>query len=616
MLLAAVAVAGCDCSPPVVPLIPRIVVTPTRLDFPSLVVGTIEQLPVEIQNKGRGNLYISSVTLQNKGDISLPSILTTDCTGLARGTSATDELKTGACARVLVQFNATQAESLSNVLLIESNDPETPVVKVPITAEGTPAPRIQVCVLDSNDSLVPGQCSNLMASPPFIPTLDFGSVQDGQSAVRKIRVLSTGETSLTVSSLRVQASAPALALFMPPATPADLAVSTSVDVPVKFAPTVGGGVTGELVIHSDADGNPEVDVPITAVGKTNACRNPTARIAASVGSAGVAAVGVLQMTTVTFTAVSTGGSSRALNYVWTLISAPAGNTSMLVSSGATATLDCTLAGTYEVGVTVQDVDGCASEEATVSIPVMALPPTCGPSTQFIYLVDESGELYQFYPNTVRLTDLGPIGCQSAFSTVNTMAVDRQGIAWVEYQDASVYKVDTTNLTCYPTSFNPSSTPSGGWGSCFAADAAGSTNETYYIADSGSLYTINTTTMALGTVGAFTGFSGVMLNEPELTGTPSAELFGFFPGTPWVLGQIDKANATILSQVPLRVISNNISTPGNWAFASWGNDFWFFVGDGGSTDIFHFNATTATTTLATTTSAVIVGAGVSPCVQAQ
>jgi len=69
---------------------------------------------------------------------------------------------------------------------------------------------------------------------------------------------------------------------------------------------------------------------------------------------------------------------------------------------------------------------------------------------------------------------------------------------------------------------------------------------------------------------------------------------------------------ITGPIDLTIIGTTITTPGNWAFASWGNDFWFFVGGGTSTDVFHYSAATAMTTLATTSTAIIVGASVSPC----
>jgi hypothetical protein len=113
------------------------------------------------------------------------------------------------------------------------------------------------------------------------------------------------------------------------------------------------------------------------------------------------------------------------------------------------------------------------------------------------------------------------------------------------------------------------------------------------------------------------FSGIDLGSTpgaELTGTSTANLYGFFATTPWVVAQIDKTTAQVTGQISLAGLpTRNV---GGFAFASWGQDFWFFVDVGGSTDIYHYDAATAQTSLALSVVGGIDGAGVSPCVQAE
>jgi len=377
--------------------------------------------------------------------------------------------------------------------------------------------------------------------------------------------------------------------------------------------TFDGGTPDASMPVADG-GNATSDAGPFDAGPNPGCIPPSAVLSAAVGQTPLGSSPVLQGTTVTFSVGVTAGSSSVSSYTWSLLSAPTGSGTQIVNNGPTASLDAARAGTYIVGVVVNDSDGCMSTQATTSITVAAPPPACGATTDYIFALDEAGTLYQFVPSTLAFTSVGAIGC-SAFepsSTVNTMAVDGQNIAWVEYEDGNVYKVDTATLQCYPTGFNPASVANAGWGSSFVDDTAGSAAETFYIAVSNSLETINTTTLAVSNVAAFSGITLSATDVPELTGTSSAELYGFFPGTTWVLGNINRTTGVITGPIDLTIIGTTITTPGNWAFASWGNDFWFFVGGGTSTDVFHYSAATAMTTLATTSTAIIVGASVSPC----
>jgi hypothetical protein len=622
--LGAAALPGCQCDQPVEPLYPKIVVTPTSLIFRALPVGagSSQQLAIDVTNDSRAPLFISGVTLEQAGEFSLPSNLLLDCTGAPRTASDVNELALQKCAEILVNFTPTEVGSVTNVVDIRSNDPKNPVVKVTLQAQGLPAaqPDMQVCVLSASGAVVPSACSDLSATPQVIPTIAFGTVNDNHTATQQIRILNNGQGALHVSSTGIVSNTNDLSIPMPPAYPLAIEPSMHIDLTVALTPTGNGMIAGLVRIESNDPGNAQVDVPITATEKTLPCTNPTASIRATTGTVAVPSSGVLQDTTVTFTASASGGTGPIASYTWTLVSAPSGNTSMLMSSGNTATLDCTESGTYEVGVVIADSDGCASTRATASVVVNAAPPTCGAATEFIYTVDTSGNLGKFTPGTApTYTNLGTIPCNSTgFSNPNTMGVDRQGVAWIEYEDGELFKVDTTTLACYATGFNASQTPSDAWGSCFAIDAAGGSTDTYYIADSTTLQTINTATLAVTTVGTFAG-SGFTLNnidEPELTGTPSALLYGFFPSDTWEMAQIGRTTGTVSNAVQLPIISTYVSSPGNWAFASWGSDFWFFVGDGATTDVFHFNGATSQTTHAMNINSAIVGAGVSPCVQAQ
>ena len=65
-----------------------------------------------------------------------------------------------------------------------------------------------------------------------------------------------------------------------------------------------------------------------------------------------------------------------------------------------------------------------------------------------------------------------------------MAVDRQGMAWVRYDDGSLWKVDTRDLSCVATTYPPGeeNTPFYKFGMGFATTSAGANAESLYLSD--------------------------------------------------------------------------------------------------------------------------------------
>jgi hypothetical protein len=203
----------------------------------------------------------------------------------------------------------------------------------------------------------------------------------------------------------------------------------------------------------------------------------------------------------------------------------------------------------------------------------------------------------------------------------SMAVDRQGVAYVVFGDGELFRVSTLTASCKATGFVAEQNgfpPTFGMG--FSANG-NDPGETLYVAgalfdDAGTkspLATIDTTTFALTTVSPFSQYIG----DPELTGTADGRLFGFGPGLPDShVAEIEKATAKIKSDVHLQL---NQSAASSWAFAFWGGDFYFFtLDDSGATIVHRYTpgATTAPPAVASIDTAIIVGAGVSTCAPSQ
>lgn len=239
---------------------------------------------------------------------------------------------------------------------------------------------------------------------------------------------------------------------------------------------------------------------------------------------------------------------------------------------------------------------------------------CSVESKFVYVLDRDAGLYKFDPPSLTFTPIGTLTCPAgALENPFSMAVDRNANAWVVYSDGQLFKVDTKTAGCTPTSFTPGQAGFVTFGMGFSTDGPGSTKDTLYVSQSDDLgtttglATIDTQSLVLNPIGMYDQMNA----RAELTGTGDGKLFGAFEGSPYVVAEIQKSDAKILSQAPQSQIQY---APGssNFAFAFWGGSFWLFVGPGTSTDVFQYDPQTKNTQKKTSTAFAIVGAGVSTC----
>ncbi len=241
---------------------------------------------------------------------------------------------------------------------------------------------------------------------------------------------------------------------------------------------------------------------------------------------------------------------------------------------------------------------------------------CAPETQFIYTLANDNSLYKFDPPAATFTLIGTLQCTTSTAIPFSMAVDRNANAWSVFTNGDLFKIDTTTAACTPlTSFVPGQngfTTTFGMG--FSTDAPGSSAETLYVSESDfgttvmqRLAKIDTQTLTLTPIQAYDAIHA----RAELTGTGDAKLYGAFEGSPYIVAEIEKSDAKILSQAPQTPINVPPDT-GTLAFASWAGDFFIFAGPGSSTKVFRYQPSTGTTTLVKSVTFGIVGAGVSTC----
>ncbi len=237
---------------------------------------------------------------------------------------------------------------------------------------------------------------------------------------------------------------------------------------------------------------------------------------------------------------------------------------------------------------------------------------------YIYVISAGDELLRFSPPDLSFTSIGTIECPSASgATPFSMAVDRQGVAYVVFSDGELFRVSTLTASCKATGFVAGQSgfpPTFGMG--FSANVS-DPGETLFVSgttsdDAGTISTlasIDTTTFNLTVVAQYSQDIG----NPELTGTADGRLFGFGPGLPDShVAEIEKSTAKVTSDVHLQL---DQSMNSSWAFAFWGGDFYFFtLDDSGATVVHRYTpgGTTAPPAVASIDSVVIVGAGVSTC----
>ncbi len=241
---------------------------------------------------------------------------------------------------------------------------------------------------------------------------------------------------------------------------------------------------------------------------------------------------------------------------------------------------------------------------------------CSEAAKLVYVVTDLDELFSYKPDTGMFAKIGELTCPSGGATPNSMAVDRDGTAWVNFSDGGLFKVSTADASCTATTYKKLQGGFMRFGMAFATDSATSMSETLYVvgiegtAGGKGLGKIDLTSMTLTKLGDFSG--DLQGQGAELTGTGDGRLYGFFTTQPYAtLAQIDKGTGATTGETSL----DGVNTGSAWAFSFWGGDFWFYTSGGGPSTVTRKQSSTDGK-LSTAKDDVggfrIVGAGVSTC----
>lgn len=244
---------------------------------------------------------------------------------------------------------------------------------------------------------------------------------------------------------------------------------------------------------------------------------------------------------------------------------------------------------------------------------------CEESTRDPYVITQDHTLYQFHPPDLTFTNRGIIACPTGGAQPTSMAIDRQGIAWVRHSDRTIWKVSTKTLQCEATAWQPPEESFGQFGMGFSSETKGSSNEVLFLSDTAGagLGRIDTGSFEFRFVGKYTG--ALSDRGSELTGTGDGKLYGFFTTSPAQIAEISKGTGAIVDAKELA----GVNAGDAWAFSFYGGDFYVYtavpaapggppLATKGSTVTRYRPSDGSVTVVKDNLGFTIVGAGVSTC----
>ena len=171
---------------------------------------------------------------------------------------------------VLVRFQPREVRRYPATLIVKSDDPDHPEMKVELVGDGV-AGRLEVFACLPNTDDLKRRCADTQVSPP--DALSLGDVTEGAHAAARVTLQNGGGDTLTVSSVAFAdpAAAAAAGFTFPtgPEGPGGVSVIGSLEsgsFKVDFNPPVGtaGPASTTIVIESNSITDPRVELVIEA----------------------------------------------------------------------------------------------------------------------------------------------------------------------------------------------------------------------------------------------------------------------------------------------------------------------------------------------------------------
>jgi hypothetical protein len=242
------------------------------------------------------------------------------------------------------------------------------------------------------------------------------------------------------------------------------------------------------------------------------------------------------------------------------------------------------------------------------------PPECTEDVTYIYLVSNASELWAYKPQSNAFELRGVLDCPAAAGTPFSMAVQRDGVAFILYSGGNLFRARVDDAECEATPFEVGQSGFVQFGMGYAPNDD-DFGETLYVAEISfeappiGLASIDTLTFELSFIAPFSETFGFAM---ELTPTGTGPLHGYFlntQGPGGTLVEIDEETAEIVNSTPLSAGQGGSSS---LAIAWWGGSFYIFTSFPGGTEVNRYDPSTGQITQVTTHPSSFVGAGVSTC----
>ena len=391
-------VMGLACGPDsnLTQLYPELLVAPEALDFGGVVVPYDGALELQLVNAGRATLEVDSIVLAS-GD----AVYTVS--------PATASLGPDESVAVLVTFDPATYLDYSTDLVITSNDPERPELRVPVTAEGIDGP-VPELVLD-----------------PL--SVDWGAVVPGMPAQSLFTITNTGTGPLEIlegSGLAEGAAGDGVFTVLSDPTGRTIEAGGSYPVIIEYSPADALGDWAFFHVMSNDPLQPEARVLLVGNGGGE-YEYPVAVIEAATVAA--------PLQTVTFDGTGSYDPQgyEPLVYNWTLFDQPGGSSTRLSDLSASApSMFLDAAGVYTVILQVENAIGVQSDPVThqlIAVPsdelYVLLSWNTGNSDLDLHLVrDDPGQFY-FSPEDACYCNPNPDWGESGDADDPQLALDNR-----------------------------------------------------------------------------------------------------------------------------------------------------------------------------------------------
>jgi hypothetical protein len=574
---------------PLLPLACDLEVVPAALNFGGVLPGDSQTLSIAMTNHGEGLCHLRNAAVGSQSDA-----------GFILGGGMPATVGPGATVALSVAFQPATASIPLNrkgELAFDVDSVRFGHVAIPLVATV-----ISDCRLD--------------VTPP---SLDFGHVAIDTSVVRQARAVNNGKTDCEIGSIAIKPDSDSQFHLGSTAGLVTLAPGQDVSISVSFDArdaTRPHHRTSTLAFVTNDAARMDVAVPLSAdidvgcdlswdpvsIDFGNVTLNKTINKQVTLSNLGSATCQVSN--------VAIAPDSASSFYL------TSASFSLAVSVGVTASIGVTFFANgslphSKTGALVFQTGNTRNPSARVALTGHVNTP-CEEASRWVYTFDEENGFARFDPTTLTFTEIATLKC-AAGGTPFSMAVDQNAVAWVHYNDGSLFKVDAATGTCEATGFKPGQHGITRFGMGFVFDP--STGEDHlFIAGYGLHNTGAQSELAIVSFPDLivTPIGVISTGNAELTGTGDGQLWGFSPqgedGSSFAtLMRLDPASGATIESYTYP----SVSTHGGWSIKFWGGNFWIFLG----TSVYKVARDTPKvihTAIAQTGRPQIVGAGVSTC----